>query len=309
MKCLICGIEAKSRRRHYKRHHKGALSTDAAPPPIPLMAIKFGPPSAPTAISLSAEGLALSPPPVPEVTSPRQGDDLATPPAPKRPTAAVEPPSLPHHTATSPVSENGWMADAPMIVLEDHDDTESGAMPMISPPAREVAHATPHTAPQHNGATPVTASGSEQLLIVHLAGIPPAAANLGRDDVAWASTLENGVQRRICDCTGCVSHATSVVRQPSLQPVSQPKTSGVRFVHLPGLGLRSAGRVETMTLQRQMEQRTLLACGCHTCTLHRNLAKAWLAARRLGNRSPRGGKLSRPRQKPDDGRPSARRRL
>jgi len=124
MKCPVCGLEVQSRRRHFRRHHTGLLSTVAAATPVPLLSIRLDqappPPVADQGVAVTAISPLVAPPegallvssPAPPPT-PR--DDTVTPPAPPRsPTVAL---SLSPTLALSPVNDDAWMADEPMISL------------------------------------------------------------------------------------------------------------------------------------------------------------------------------------------------
>ena len=152
----------------------------------------------------------------------------------------------------------------------------------------------------------------KSLIPISLDGVPPAAQFLEGTDIAWASTLKAGDQRRLCDCVGCISHTKDTIRRRDDPRDRRPQVPGVRYVHPPGLGLglRQANRseiAELSTLISKQPERSLRACACQRCTLHRNFVKAWLAAVRFEDQAPRSGKLSRPRQNAND--PPARRRL
>ena len=187
------------------------------------------------------------------------------------------------------------------------------APPPPSPPlASEAAQALPDTSPPRVGAVHVDPTAPKSLIPISLDGVPPAAQFLEGTDIAWASTLKAGDQRRLCDCVGCISHTKDTIRRRDDPRDRRPQVPGVRYVHPPGLGLglRQANRseiAELSTLISKQPERSLRACACQRCTLHRNFVKAWLAAVRFEDQAPRSGKLSRPRQNAND--PPARRRL
>lgn len=324
MKCPVCGLEVRSHRRHFRRHHTGLLSTVAAATPVPLMSIRLGqappPPVADQGVAVRATSPLVAPPEGALLVSspaplPMPRDDMVTPPAPPRsPTVA---PSLSPTLALPPINDDAWMADEPMILLGESDGSDPYSAPLTltplpssPPPAPEAAQALPGNSPPRVGAVHVDPPAPQSLIPISLDGAPPAAQFLEGTDIAWASTLKAGDQRRLCDCVGCISHTKDTIRRRDDPRDHRPQVLGLRYVHPPGLGLRQANRseiAELSTIISKHPERSLRACACQRCTLHRNFVKAWLAAVRFEDQAPRSGKLSRPRQNAND--PPARRRL
>ena len=237
-----------------------------------------------------------------------------TPPAPPRsPTVSL---SLSPTLALPRVNDDAWMADEPMISLKESDGPDPYSAPLtpaplppLPPPASEAAQALPGTSPPRVGAVHVDLPEPHSLIPISLDGAPPAAQFLKGPDIAWASTLKAGDQRRVCDCVGCISHTKNTIHRRDDPRDSRPRVPGVRFIHPSRLGLRQASRSEITELSALISQhpeRSLYACACR-CTLHRNFVKAWLVAVRFEEQAPRGGKLSQPQQNAND--PPARRRL
>lgn len=324
MKCPVCGLEVRSHRRHFRRHHTGLLSTVAAATPVPLMSIRLGqappPPVADQGVAVRATSPLVAPPEGALLVSspaplPMPRDDMVTPPAPPRsPTVAL---SLSPTLALPPINDDAWMADEPMILLGESDGSDPYSAPLTPappppspPPASEAAQALPGNSPPRVGAVHVDPPAPQSLIPISLDGAPPAAQFLEGTDIAWASTLKAGDQRRLCDCVGCISHTKDTIRRRDDLRDHRPQVLGLRYVHPPGLGLRQANRseiAELSTIISKHPERSLRACACQRCTLHRNFVKAWLAAVRFEDQAPRSGKLSRPRQNAND--PPARRRL
>jgi len=262
MKCPVCGLEARSRRRHFRRHHTGLLSTVAAATPVPLMSIRLDqapPPSvADQGVAVTAILPLVAPPegalpassPAPPPT-PR--DDIVTPPAPPRsPTVAQ---SLSPTLAPPPVNDDACMADEPMILLEESDGPDPYSAPLTltplppsPPPASEAAQALPGTSTPRVGAVHVDPPGPQSLIPISLDGALSAAQFLEGPDIAWASTLKAGDQRRLSDCVGCISHTKDTICRRDDPRDSRPQVPGVRYVHPPGLGLRQASRSEIAEL-------------------------------------------------------------
>ena len=355
MKCPVCGLEVRSHRRHFRRHHTGLLSTVVAATPVPLMSIRLGqappPPVADQGVAVRATSPLVAPPEGALLVSspaplPMSRDDMVTPPAPPRSlTVAL---SLSQTLALPPTNDDAWMADEPMILLGESDGSDPYSAPLTPappppspppaseaaqalpsdgpdpysapltltplpsspPPAPEAAQALPGNSPPRVGAVHVDPPAPQSLIPISLDGAPPAAQFLEGTDIAWASTLKAGDQRRLCDCVGCISHTKDTIRRRDDPRDHRPQVLGLRYVHPPGLGLRQANRseiAELSTIISKHPERSLRACACQRCTLHRNFVKAWLAAVRFEDQAPRSGKLSRPRQNAND--PPARRRL
>jgi len=57
--------------------------------------------------------------------------------------------------------------------------------------------------------------------------------DLSSEEKSFATRIDAGVQRRICDCATCVRHAIRLTQQQ--RPIDCPAVPGVRFVHLRGI--------------------------------------------------------------------------
>jgi len=146
--------------------------------------------------------------------------------------------------------------------------------PPSPPPASEAAQALPGNSPPRVGAVHVDPPAPQSLIPISLDGAPPAAQFLEGTDIAWASTLKAGDQRSLCDCVGCISHTKDTIRRRDDLRDHRPQVLGLRYVHPPGLGLRPANRseiAELSTIISKHPERSLRACACQRCTLHRTL--------------------------------------
>ena len=99
-------------------------------------------------------------------------------------------------------------------------------------------------------------------------------------------------QRRMCDCTTCVSHATNLMRSDQFAEV--PSTPGIRLTPLSGLGLTHCSKGAATLLARGLQEsreKTLVACACSTCSAHRGLLWAYRRAQKVRRmpRSPLAG--------------------
>jgi len=116
---------------------------------------------------------------------------------------------------------------------------------------------------------------------------PPSYILEGMTDVSFrdfkfAGTFTSAATRRMCECTRCIRDAVrlfSVLRDSDDSP-----TPGLRFDRLPGLSLPDTSCKEQTKLLRLVDRhpnQATVVCRWVTCTLHRNLCKAWIQARQL----------------------------
>jgi len=105
-------------------------------------------------------------------------------------------------------------------------------------------------------------------------------------------------QRRMCDCARCVRHANSLTSR--ILSAEIPYVRGLRFVRLPGVPVRSSTSADRSNqLVSHHAQKTLVVCGCPSCTSHRNFLAAWNQVRKYS--VPGQGDVTPPeprRQKP-----------
>ena len=94
-------------------------------------------------------------------------------------------------------------------------------------------------------------------------------------------------QRRMCDCTTCVRHATELMSSDQFAEV--PPTPGIRLTPLPGLGLTHCPKGAATVLAKGLQEsrkKTLIVCACSTCSAHRGLLWAYHHVQKV-RRTPR----------------------
>ena len=169
-------------------------------------------------------------------------------------------------------------------------------------PAPSVSNQTHDKATQADGCEYHIRRVRRQLVVgdPHLRAVPRRGLPRIRDEYSateeeFARRVPKHHRRRMCDCAVCVGHG--LLLADSQQPMAPPPTPGVDLVHLPGLKEKSATDEDRQRLRTFFvgnPEQTLVVCGCITCTLHRNLEKAWRQARRA---NPGGARMSRPAPK------------
>lgn len=110
-----------------------------------------------------------------------------------------------------------------------------------------------------------------------------------------SNTWDTSHPRPLCDCTRCVRHlADLLAAERGRNSIHQ---SRLRFHSLPGLNLRPA----STSLLRRVQERfaetadsRLLACGCHSCHVHRQFVAAWRTALDLARQEAAGAQGSCP---------------
>ena len=280
--CRRCRLYVRRLPRHSKRHH-----------PREPMSLPLHPPSSPPATRQ------------PPTTPPPMGPESPVP----------ELPPL-----ESPLSP--WLEDTPAIeLLEDNAPVENGGDPSVSaapdvaaavePPTAVPATVSVGTQADGSGYAPTGARrrcstrGRRQLFNrvarLHRAAPydrPAAPSGLSLNEDGFANTIDANHQRRLCDCRTCVRHAVRLATR--FVPREMPLTPGIRLVTLPGVRLPSAPREEiraVVDFLTEHPEQSLVVCGCTSCILHRNLAKAWSQVRHFPPRSPPspgGRRMSRP---------------
>ena len=97
------------------------------------------------------------------------------------------------------------------------------------------------------------------------------------EEARYASEVPINQRRYLCDCRRCIGHALELENVDN--PYGVPSEFELRFVTLPGPKLTLSNdplRRQLMDLYHRRPELSLTVCGCRYCTLHRNLAKAWL---------------------------------
>jgi len=100
---------------------------------------------------------------------------------------------------------------------------------------------------------------------------------LSVEEARYASEVPINQRRYLCDCRRCIGHALELENVDN--PYGVPSEFELRFVTLPRPKLTLSNdplRRQLMDLYHRRPELSLTVCGCRYCTLHRNLAKAWL---------------------------------
>jgi len=112
--------------------------------------------------------------------------------------------------------------------------------------------------------------------------LPAHLREVTNADLQYATRISSSATRQMCDCVTCVTHA---IEWTNLEfATERPPAPGIRIVRLEGLHLTPASVIDQTMLRRAMERQprqAMVVCGCISCSLHRNLTKAWLQARQL----------------------------
>ena len=83
--------------------------------------------------------------------------------------------------------------------------------------------------------------------------------------------------RRLCDCRLCVRHQADLF-QKDVESDQVPPALGIRYLRLPGLPSNPSSEELRRQVDRELRsnpRKILVACGCQTCLVHRQLAEAW----------------------------------
>jgi len=103
--------------------------------------------------------------------------------------------------------------------------------------------------------------------------------------------------RKMCDCATCTSHMERILNDGGIR--EPPITTHLRFVKLP-LELPASSVNLRRQLARRLErqpEKTLAACGCDACHIHRTFLRAYLAAFAV---APQSRDTSRRGRSPED---------
>ena len=273
--CFTCQARVRSLARHQARNHSFGLGLRPSTPRESTQ-----PTSSPR------KRRALSPRPT--TASAEQAPDVHAAASSGCPTATDEP------QQTTPSTLPAHWVDEMRILLPEEPLVVNDVPVVAATSSRQ------HRSTQADGCPWTFGRARRQILtsIPRLVVVEPPPG--GRKSVfteterAYAVPIDDTVQRRLCDCQVCVRHTLRVVQR--LQPVEPAKTPGVRFVTLPGLQPTPSdeeSRRRLIRLRNDNPEQSLVACGCDICVAHRNLAHAWLTARRLAAVPPTGWRMSR----------------
>ena len=299
--CPQCRLYVRRLARHNRRKHSGEPTSTLPYPPSSSLTID-------------------------DTTHKSPVSFLVEPPAVRQP--PIESPVLELTPLGPPLSP--WLDDVPDIELMEEGNVPvdngndpvvaSVAVPSAASDAMVVAHhaddlpavvrhvdepptvATIDAATQADGTHYIPARTKRQLF-THVACLYKAApydrpvnrSRLTPSEEAFADAIDFTQQRRLCDCRTCVRRAVRLTSKRI--PYEMPLTPGVRMVALPGVGLPSAPTEDKRALAEFLTQhpyQSLVVCGCTSCTLHRNLLKAWTQVRHFSRHPLYDQRMSRP---------------
>jgi len=255
--------------------HTAAASADASPSPA------HQPSSPPKAVNTASGPADVQSPPTVDVASPLSVPAVAAP------TAASSSPTHPDVSPSSSVPVAATTTAAPSLTFVPAPDTEP--LPLCV----DIGIQAEGEYDPRSRVRRVVLAERETLPLrfVHLNGVEGV-----RDEQLLPQHAPDRVgineQRRMCDCTTCVSHATNLMRSDQFAEV--PSTPGIRLTPLSGLGLTHCSKGAATLLARGLQEsreKTLVACACSTCSAHRGLLWAYRRAKKVRRmpRSPLAG--------------------